>query len=71
MTTYMIRVGLTTTLRIKLTEVFYVPGVWYLFSILRSHANTSGMADLGYSEGSLPARGELVGTHSSEHPLEH
>jgi hypothetical protein len=28
-------------------------------------------ADLGYSEGSLPAGGKLVGTLSSKHPPEH
>jgi hypothetical protein len=36
MTTYTGRGGLTTALRIKLTEVFYVPWVQQWFSILRS-----------------------------------
>jgi hypothetical protein len=70
MTTYIGRGGLATTLRIKLTEVFYVPRVWQWFSILRSQANATRVADLDHPEGSLIAGGELVGTVLSEHPLE-
>jgi hypothetical protein len=33
--------------------------------------DTSRAADLGHSEGVLPAGGELVSTLSSEHPPEH
>jgi hypothetical protein len=71
MTTYTGRGGLTTALWIKLTEVFYAPGVRQWFSILRSRVDTSGAVDLGYPKGSVPAGGELVGTLPSEHPPEH
>jgi hypothetical protein len=71
MTTYTGRGGLAAVLRIKLTKVFYGPGVWQYFSILHSQADASKVADLGYLEGALPARGELVGTFPSEHPPEH
>jgi hypothetical protein len=62
---------LVATLSIKLMEVFYVPRVWQWISILRSQADASRATDLGYPEGALPARGELVGTLLSEHPLKH
>jgi hypothetical protein len=58
-------------LRIKLTEVLYVPWISQWFSILRSQVDTSRATDLGHSEGALPVGGELVSTLSSEHPLEH
>jgi hypothetical protein len=69
--TYTRRGGLTTVLRIKLTEVLYVPWIRHRFSILRSQVDTSRAADLGHSEGTLPAGGELLSTLSSEHPPEH
>jgi hypothetical protein len=71
MTTYTGRDSLAAALRIKLTELFYVRGVWQWFSILHSQADASGVANLGYPEGALPARGELVGTLPIEHPSEH
>jgi hypothetical protein len=60
MTTYTGRGGLATA-----------PRVQQWFSILRSQADTSGVADLGYLEGSLLAGGEVVVTLPSEHPPEH
>jgi hypothetical protein len=68
MTTYTGRGTLTAVLRVKLSEVFYVPRVRQWFSIIRSQADASGVAGLGYPEGSLPTEGKLVGTLSSEHP---
>jgi hypothetical protein len=75
MTTYTGRSGLTTILRVKLTEVLYVLRVWHWFSILRSQADTSRTTYLGYLEGTLPVGGELVGTllgkHVSKHQIVH
>jgi hypothetical protein len=51
MTIYTGRGGLSTALRIKLTEVFYVPEVRQWFSILYSQADASGAVDLGYRKG--------------------
>jgi hypothetical protein len=70
MTTYTGRGGLATALRIKLMEVLSIPRIWQWFSILHSQVDTSMVADLGYSEGALPAREDLVSTLLSEHPLE-
>jgi hypothetical protein len=61
MTTYTRRNNLTDVLRIKLTEVLYVPRIWQWFSILYSQSDTSRVIDLGYPEGAL----------SSKHPPEH
>jgi hypothetical protein len=47
--TYTRRGGLTTVLRIKLTEVLYAPWIRQWFSILHSQADTSRVADLGHS----------------------
>jgi hypothetical protein len=69
--TYIGRGGLTAVLRIKLTDVLYVSWIRQWFSILHSQADTSSVADLGHSEGAIPARGELVSTLLSEHPPEH
>jgi hypothetical protein len=69
--TYTGRGGLTDVLRIKLTEVLYISWIRQWFSILLSQVNTSRVTDLGHSEGSLIAGGELVSTLSSEHPSEH
>jgi hypothetical protein len=69
--TYTRRGGLTAVLRIKLTDVLYVPWIRRWFSILLSQADTSRAADLGHQEGGVPAGGELVNTLSSEHLPEH
>jgi hypothetical protein len=71
MATYTGRGGLTTTLSIKIMEVFYVPRVCQWFSILRSQVDTSRAVDLGHLKGSLLAGGELVGTPLSEDLPEH
>jgi hypothetical protein len=69
--TYTRKGGLAAIRRIKLMEVLYVSWIRLRFSILRSQADTSRVADMGHSEGALPAGGELVSTLSSEHPPEH
>jgi hypothetical protein len=52
-------------------DVLYVPWVVQWFSILCSQAYTSRVAYLGHAEGTLPAKGELVSSFSSEHPSKH
>jgi hypothetical protein len=71
MTTYKGMSGLSTVLRIKLMEVFYIPRVRQWFSILHSQADGSRATDLGYPEGTLPTGGEFVGTLPREHPPDH
>jgi hypothetical protein len=66
--TYTRRGGLAVVLRTKLMEVLYVPWIRQWFSILHSQTDTTRVADLGHSEGALPAGGELVSTLSSGHP---
>jgi hypothetical protein len=68
---YTRRGSLIIVLRIKLTEVLYVPWVVQWFSILRSQVDTSRVAYLGHTKGTLPAGGELVSSFSSEHPSVH
>jgi hypothetical protein len=69
--TYTRRGSLADLLRIKLTEVLYVPWVVKRFSIVRSQVGTSRTAYLGHVEGALPAGGELVSSFSSEHQIIH
>jgi hypothetical protein len=71
MATYTGRVGFTITQRIKLTYLFYVLRVRQWFTILRSQADASRVADLGHLEWSHPTGGELVGTLLSEDSPEH
>jgi hypothetical protein len=62
--------SLTTVLRIKLTEVLYVPWVWHWFSLFCSQADTSRPAHLGYPEGTFPAGGKFVHALPVKHPSE-
>jgi hypothetical protein len=62
--------SLATALRIKLTEVLYVPRAWHQFSILYSQADTSRSAHLGYSEGTFLAGGKFVHALPVKHPPE-
>jgi hypothetical protein len=52
-------------------EVLYVPWVVQWFSILRSQTDTSRVAYLGHTEGTLSVGGDLVSSFLSEHPPEH
>jgi hypothetical protein len=71
MTMYIGKSGLATALGIKHTDMLYVLRVWQWFSTIRSQADTSRVAYMGYSDGTLPARGELVGALLGKHTLEH
>jgi hypothetical protein len=62
--------SLATALRIKLKEVLYVPWAWHLFSLLRSQADISRSAHLGYPEGTFLAGGKFVHALSVKHPPE-
>jgi hypothetical protein len=62
--------SLATALRIKLTEVLYVPRAWHWFSLLRSQADTSRSAHLSYPEGTFPAGGKFVHVLPVKHPPE-
>jgi hypothetical protein len=62
--------SLTAALRIKLTEVLYVPWLWHWFSFLRSQADTSRSAHLGYPKQTFPAGGKFVHTLLVKHPPE-
>jgi hypothetical protein len=67
--------SLATVLSIKLVNVLYVPWAWHWFSLLRSQADTSRSAHLGYPEGTFPARGKFVHAlpvkHSPEDQIIH
>jgi hypothetical protein len=60
--------SLATALRIKLTEVLYVSWAWHWLSLLRSQADTSRSAHLGYPEGTFPTRGKFVHALPVKHP---
>jgi hypothetical protein len=60
--------SLATALRIKLSEVLYVPWPWHWFSLLRSQVDTSRLAHLGYPEGTFPAREKFIHAHPIKHP---
>jgi hypothetical protein len=62
--------SLTTILRIKLTEVLYVPWAWHYFSLLRCQADTSRSTYLGYLVGTFPAGGKFVHALLTNHPSE-
>jgi hypothetical protein len=62
--------SLATALRIKLTEVLYVPWVWHWFSLLCCQADASRSAQLGYPVGTFPATGKFVHELPAKHPLE-
>jgi hypothetical protein len=63
--------GLTAVLNIKHTEVLYVPRAWHWFSILRSQADASRSAYLGYPEGNFPAEGKLIHALPIKDPPKH
>jgi hypothetical protein len=75
MTVYTGKSGPAAALRIKLTEVLYVPWIWQWCSMLCSQANASGAVDLSHSDGTLLPGGELVhsimGKNVSEHQIVH
>jgi hypothetical protein len=58
-------------LRVKLTEVLYVPRIRQWCPILHSHVNVSGVAELCHSEATLLAEGELVHSFTSKNMSEH
>jgi hypothetical protein len=62
--------SLATTLRIKLTEVLYVPWARHWFSLLHCQANASRSAHLGYLIGTFLAGGKFVHALSAKHPPE-
>jgi hypothetical protein len=63
--------GLTAALRIKLTEVLYVPWIWQWCSILLCQADASRPTNFCYPERTLPAGGELVQAFSGKYAPEH
>jgi hypothetical protein len=65
--TYTRKYSLVAVLRIKLTDVLYVPMIRQWFSILCSQVDTSRKANLGHSKGPSQPRGELVSTLLSEY----
>jgi hypothetical protein len=71
MTIYTGKSGLTTALRVKLTEVLYVPRIRQWCLILRIKADTFGVVDLCHSKGTLPAGGELIHSFRSKNVLDH
>jgi hypothetical protein len=62
--------NLATALRIKLTEVLYVPWAWHWFSLLHCQADTSRSAHLGYLIGTFLAGGKFVHALPAKHPFE-
>jgi hypothetical protein len=59
-----------TALSVKLTEMLYVPWAWHWFSLLRSQADASRSAHLGYPEETFPTEEKLVQALSGKHPPE-
>jgi hypothetical protein len=59
--------SLTVALRIKLTEVLYVPWAWHWFSLLRCQVDASRSAHLGYPVGTFPAGGKFVRALPAKH----
>jgi hypothetical protein len=57
--------SLTAILSIKLMKVIYVPRAWHWFPILRSHAEASRLAYLGYPKGTF-----LAGAKAYSCPLD-
>jgi hypothetical protein len=62
--------SLATSLRIKLTEVLYVPWARHWFSLLRCQADASRSAHLGYLIGTFPVGGMFVHALPAKHPPE-
>jgi hypothetical protein len=62
--------SLAIALRIKLTDVLYVPWAWHWFALLCSQADTSRSARLGYPKGTFPAVGKFVHALPVKHPPE-
>jgi hypothetical protein len=62
--------SLATVLRIKHTEVLYVPWAWHWFSLLRCQADASRSAHLGYPVGTFPAGEKFVHVLQTKHPPE-
>jgi hypothetical protein len=62
--------GLVAALSIKLMDVLYVPWARHWFSLLRSQANASRSAHLGYPKGTFPVGGKLVLAILVKHPSE-
>jgi hypothetical protein len=60
--------SLATALRIKHTEVLYVPWVWHWFYLLRCQADTSRSAHLDYPVGTFPVGGKFVHALPAKHP---
>jgi hypothetical protein len=71
MTIYIGKNSLATTLRIKLTEVLYVPWIWQWYSILLSQADVSRPINLCHPERTLPVEGELVQAFTRKYAQEH
>jgi hypothetical protein len=67
--------SLATALSIKLLEVLYVLWAWHWFFLIRSQADTSRSAHLGYPEWTFLAGGKLVHAlpvkHSPENQIIH
>jgi hypothetical protein len=60
----------TAVLRVELIEVLYAPMIWQWCSILRSRADASRAADLGYPKGTLPTGGECARAFMGKYALE-
>jgi hypothetical protein len=71
MTIYTGKSSPAATLRIKLTDVLYIPWIWQRCSILCSQADTSRMADLCHPKMTLLVGGELVCAFRGEYAPEH
>jgi hypothetical protein len=62
--------SLATALRIKLTEVLYVPWTWHWFSLLRCQEDASRSAHLGYAVGTFPVGEKFIHALPAKHPPE-
>jgi hypothetical protein len=60
--------SLATALSIKFTDVLYVPWAWHWFFLLRSQADASTSAHLGYPEGTFSTGGKIVHALPVKHP---
>jgi hypothetical protein len=63
--------GPAAALRIKFTELLYVPWIWQWCSIHHSQADASRPANLCHPKRILPVEGELVCTFTGKFALEH
>jgi hypothetical protein len=62
--------SLATALSIELTEVLYASWARHWFSLLRSQADASRSAHLGYLEGTFPEGGNVLQALPGKHPPE-